>query len=96
MPLTDEQKQAIREEEFFRDQVRKDLAGPRDASFLARVATFFDTKAGFWILTTALAGLTATGFTELRNIWIAQRSRVAPEPNGRSATPRRCSSWRRC
>lgn len=67
MSLTDEQKQGIRDEEFFRAEVRKELAsagGP--PSFLTRLSAFFDTKAGFWLLTTALAGLVATGITSLQ------------------------------
>jgi hypothetical protein len=67
MPLTDEQRQAIRDEEFFRDQVRKELAGPkRTPSFFERISAFFETKSGFWLLTTVLAGVTATGFTSLQ------------------------------
>jgi hypothetical protein len=67
MPLTDEQRQAIRDEEFFRDQVRKELAGPKRApSFFERISAFFETKSGFWLLTTVLAGVTATGFTSLQ------------------------------
>lgn len=67
MPLTDEQRQAIRDEEFFRDQVRKELAGPKKApGFFERISNFLETKSGFWLLTTVLAGVTATGFTSLQ------------------------------
>jgi hypothetical protein len=67
MPLTDEEKQVIRDEETFRRAVRKELAaagGP--PSFLARVSAFFESKTGFWLLTTALAGIAATGLTNLQ------------------------------
>jgi hypothetical protein len=64
MPLTEEQRQAIRDEEFFRSEVRKELAGP--SGFLERCSAFLETKAGFWLLTTVLAGVTATGFTSLQ------------------------------
>lgn len=67
MPLTEEQRQAIRDEEFFRDQVRKELAGPKKApGFFERISNFLETKSGFWLLTTVLAGVTATGFTSLQ------------------------------
>ncbi|HSI49580.1 MAG TPA: hypothetical protein VLA61_15010 [Ideonella sp.] len=69
MALTDEQRQAIREEEQFRLQLREELANslPRAAPGpLERLAAFFDTKAGFWLLTTVLASVTATGFGTLQ------------------------------
>lgn len=67
MPLTDEQRQTIRDEEFFRDQVRKELAGPKKPpGFFERISNFLETKSGFWLLTTVLAGVTATGFTSLQ------------------------------
>lgn len=67
MPLTEEQCQAIRDEEFFRNEVRKELAGnARPPGFLVRCSMFLETKAGFWLLTTVLAGVTATGFTALQ------------------------------
>lgn len=81
MPLTDAQRQAIRDEELFRDEVRRELTalGGKQAppGLLARISSFFESKTGFWLLTTVLAGVTATGYTELRNFLnreeIAQR-----------------------
>ncbi|WP_338440508.1 hypothetical protein [uncultured Aquabacterium sp.] len=71
MPLTDAQRQAIRDEELFRDEVRRELTalGGKKAppGLLERISSFFESKTGFWLLTTVLAGVTATGFTELRN-----------------------------
>jgi hypothetical protein len=65
MAMSDEQLQAIREEEVFRHQVRQELAGPPlKKGILAGISAFFETKAGFWLLTTALAGITATGISE--------------------------------
>ena len=67
MSLTDEQRQAIREEEFFRNEVRKEFLGKTGPpTFLERCSAFLETKAGFWLLTTVLAGVTATGFTFLQ------------------------------
>lgn len=67
MAMSDEQRQAVREEEFFRDQVRRELAGPKRApSVLERISNFLESKSGFWLLTTVLAGVTATGFTSLQ------------------------------
>ena len=67
MPLTEDQRQAIRDEEIFREQVRKELSGAKTpAGFLERVSAFLETKAGFWLLTTVLAGAFATGFASLQ------------------------------
>lgn len=65
MAMSDEQLQAIREEEVFRHQVRQELAGsPPKKGVLASISAFFETKAGFWLLTTVLAGLSATAISE--------------------------------
>ena len=67
MPLNDEQRQAIRDEEFFRSEVRKELAGVKGPpSFMQSFTAFFETKAGFWLLTTVLAGVAATGYGSLQ------------------------------
>ncbi|HEX7863913.1 MAG TPA: hypothetical protein VF555_03140 [Variovorax sp.] len=85
MALTPDQQQAIREEEYFRIEVRKSLAAPQGPpSLLDRLSAFGDSKVGFWLLTTVLAGLVATGFTRLQRYWdqediarreLAERSR---------------------
>src|SRR5262245_16375211 len=85
MALTEEQRQAIRDEEFFRGEIRKELAADKPpATWLGRLTAFFETKAGFWLLTTALASLAATGFTaakdyfartELAKLEVADRAR---------------------
>lgn len=65
MALTPAQQQAIREEEFFRAEVRQSLKAPAPPPTLFdRLAAFLETKAGFWLLTTVLAGLAATGLTQ--------------------------------
>jgi hypothetical protein len=67
MALTPEQQQAIRDEEYFRIEVRKSLAAPqRPLSLMDRLSAFGDSKVGFWLLTTVLAGLVATGLTQLQ------------------------------
>lgn len=67
MALTPEQQQAIRDEEYFRVEVRKSLAAPKEPpTLMARLSDFGDSKVGFWLLTTVLAGLVATGFTKLQ------------------------------
>jgi hypothetical protein len=69
MALTEEQRQSIREEEFFRHEVRSELStGRPPPHFLANVANFFETKAGFWILTTVLAGTAVTGFNAIDKV----------------------------
>ena len=71
MPMSEDQRQAIRDEELFRDEVRREISalGGKQAApgVLARISAFFESKTGFWLLTTVLAGVTATGYTELRN-----------------------------
>ena len=67
MPLTDAQRQEIRDEEFFRNEIRQEIAGRKaPPTFIERFSTFLETKAGFWLLTSVLAGLTATGLTTLQ------------------------------
>lgn len=67
MAMSDEQLQAIREEEVFRHQVRQELAGPPPQSgLIERISAFFETKTGFWLLTTVLAGLSATAISEFQ------------------------------
>lgn len=67
MALTPEQQQDIREEEYFRMEVRKSLATPaRPPTLMDRLSAFGDSKVGFWLLTTVLAGIVATGFTKLQ------------------------------
>ena len=67
MPLTDEQRQVLRDEEFFRDQVRKELTAPRaPPGLLQRWSAFFDSKVGFWLLTTVLAGVSTAGYSTLK------------------------------
>jgi hypothetical protein len=85
MALTPEQQQDIREEEYFRMEVRKSLAAPKGPpSPMDRLSAFGDSKVGFWLLTTVLAGLVATGFTKLQRYFdqediarreLAERSR---------------------
>jgi len=66
MPLSEEQRQAIRDEEYFRQEVKQQLAGNKGPpGWLERWSTFFESKAGFWLLTTVLAGVTAPGFPSL-------------------------------
>jgi hypothetical protein len=85
MALTPEQQQDIREEEYFRMEVRKSLAAPKGPpTLMDRLSAFGDSKVGFWLLTTVLAGLVATGFTKLQRYFdqediarreLAERSR---------------------
>jgi len=79
--LTPEQKQQIRDEESFRAEIRNELArssGP--PTFLSRVSAFFESKVGFWLLTTGLAGLAAAGLASFQSYWnrveIANRAKA--------------------
>jgi hypothetical protein len=66
MQLSPEQKAALRAEEHFRAEVRRELAQPRTRGRLGQLAEFFETRVGFWLLTTVLAGTVAGGFTLLQ------------------------------
>lgn len=66
MPLTDDQKQAIRDEELYRSEVRRNLAAPSKATLVGRLSAFLETKVGFWLATTVLAGAVVTAFTNLQ------------------------------
>ncbi len=69
MPLSEAEKQAIREEEYFRAEVRKEIAGAKGPpSVFQKISDFLETKSGFWLLTTVLAGVVATGFTTLQHL----------------------------
>lgn len=68
MPLSDEERRHLRDEEFYRNELRKEFAGTKPApGFLERIATFFESKVGFWLLTTVFAGLSATLVTTVVN-----------------------------
>lgn len=71
MPLTDDQRQTIRDEEVFRDEVRRELSslGGKKPSpgLLGRLSAFFESKLGYWLLTTVVASVSVTGFTALQN-----------------------------
>lgn len=70
MPLTEEECQRLREEEIYRAEVRRSLEPVKPPpSTSQRISAFFESKLGFWLLTTACAGLSATLFTGVSN-WI--------------------------
>lgn len=57
MALTDQQKEGIRQEEMFRHELRKELAGQKPPpSIWDRLSSFGESKVGFWLLTSVLAG----------------------------------------
>jgi hypothetical protein len=67
MPISDQTREDIRLEEILRHEIRKELAAQKPVpTFVQRCSDFFDTKAGFWLLTTVLAGLVGTGYAALQ------------------------------
>ena len=57
MPLTEQQKLDIQQDEAFRQEVRTQLGpGKRPATLLDRVSAFGESKVGFWLIATVLAG----------------------------------------
>ncbi|MFN9731712.1 MAG: hypothetical protein ACK59M_14910 [Pseudomonadota bacterium] len=77
MELSREQKDAIRAEEHYRAEVRREISSSRPVGTMERVSAFFETKVGFWILTTALAGTAATGYSALQRF--LDRERIAQQ-----------------
>lgn len=68
MVLSDDDKQRIRDEEFFRAEVRAEAQQHKPPpGWGDRLSGFFETKAGFWLLTTVLAGIAATALTSLQH-----------------------------
>lgn len=64
MPLSDDERQRLRDEEVYRAEVRRSLEAAKSPPTASqRVSTFLESKVGFWILTTVFAGLSATLFT---------------------------------
>ena len=77
MPLTPEREQEIRDEEFYRAQVRQSMKRPPNA--WDRFNSFFESRVGFWLLTTVLAGVVATGFTWLQQYNDREKLRAQAE-----------------
>lgn len=89
MPLTEDERQRLRDEELYRAQLRREIEPPRaPPGALERLSAFFESKLGFWLLTTVVAGLAVKLSAEFGN-WInhseierraqAERDRVAAE-----------------
>lgn len=81
MPLSEDDRQRLHDEEIFRAEVRRSLEAPKaPPGFGQRFSAFLESKVGFWILTTVFAGLYATLFTTFSD-WlhreeIAERQRA--------------------
>lgn len=60
--LTDNQKLRIREEEIYRDEVRKSLVKPD--GFFKRFYNFLNSALGLWILTTIVVGVFTWGYAQ--------------------------------
>lgn len=70
MPLTEDERQRLRDEELYRAQLRRELEPTRaPPGMLERLSAFFESKLGFWLLTTVVAGLAVKLSAEFGN-WI--------------------------
>jgi hypothetical protein len=70
MPLTEDERQRLRDEELYRAQLRREMEPPRaPPGALERLSAFFESKVGFWLLTTVVAGLAVRLSAEFGN-WI--------------------------
>ena len=77
MALDDAERERLRAEEIYRAEVRRQLGGAATApGLLERVSTFFESKVGFWLLTTVFAGVWATLFTGLTDWVRPERARA--------------------
>lgn len=81
MALTEDERQRLRDEELYRAQLRREIEPPRaPPGLLERISAFFESKLGFWLLTTVVAGLAVKLSAEFGN-WInrselEQRARI--------------------
>jgi hypothetical protein len=67
MPLTDQQKDATREEEAVRADVQKEIAeSKRPVSKIQKLNAFLESKVGFWLLATVLTGIVTTAYGSLQ------------------------------
>ncbi|MES2938076.1 MAG: hypothetical protein V4864_10355 [Pseudomonadota bacterium] len=67
MPLTDQQREDIRLEETLRHEIRKEFAGQKPKPTAAdRLSAFGESKVGFWLMTTVLAGLATWGWSAMQ------------------------------
>lgn len=55
--ITDEEKQKIKLEEIFRDEIRKKLSEKERSSFSHKIWKFINSPLGLWLLSTVLVGL---------------------------------------
>jgi hypothetical protein len=64
--LSDEDRQRIRQEEIFRQEIRQDLekAKASNQSFPRRVVNFLNTGLGLWFLTTVAVGLVSFSYAK--------------------------------
>lgn len=70
MPLTEDERQRLRDEELYRAQLRREMEPTRaPPGTLERISAFFEGKVGFWLLTTVVAGLAVKLSAEFGN-WI--------------------------
>jgi len=70
MPLSEDERQRLRDEELYRAEVRRSLETTKPpATASQRLSAFLESKVGFWILTTVFVGTSATLFTSFSN-WL--------------------------
>ena len=67
----------IRAEEIFRDEVRRELEKNRPKSVAGRMWDLVDSAFGRWAVTTVLAGLATWAFTTCRDSGRAEQARLA-------------------
>jgi hypothetical protein len=88
MALDEQQRQLIRDEEYLRHEIRQELAGHQSPSRWGSIAAFFESKVGFWLLTTVMVSAAALAYRsfdsflrreEIRQTQIAQRARQDTE-----------------
>ena len=67
MTLTDKQTPQFKDEPSLSSEIPQRMATPEPKqSVSGKLESFFETKLGFWILTTVLAGVVSVGFTRLQ------------------------------
>lgn len=76
MTLTDQERERIKAEEEFRQQIRAALAeqSASQPTRLSRAITFLNSSLGLWLLTSVFVGVFSWAYTEFTNYTKAQRA----------------------
>jgi hypothetical protein len=74
--LTKEQKELIRQEEIFRNEIRQELdLKKKPRTWRQKLSAFFNTGFGLWLLSRILVGRLTFGYSWLQNRWAQEKQK---------------------